>query len=711
MQQILQNLGSGETLLAEVPRPLVRAGHLLIRTEVSLVSVGTEKMLIDFGKSGLLDKARKQPEKVKQVLAKVKTDGLFPTVDAVRSKLDQPIGLGYCNVGIVEEIGTGTDGFNVGDRVLSNGAHAEYVVVPQNLCAGVPDGVAPEKAVFTVVGSIGLQGIRLIEPTLGETVVVMGLGLIGLLSVELILAQGCRVIGIDFDSEKCAKAAEMGAIPVDLTKVSDPVSKVVDLCGGTGADAVLITASTKSNDPIHHACEMSRKRGRIVLVGVVGMQMDRADFYEKELSFQVSCSYGPGRYDPAYEQGGQDYPLPFVRWTEQRNFEAILGLMEAGRIDPEQLITSRHTIVNAVEAYEMVLEGKELGVLLEYPAPEADTSHAGTSSVVELPKRTNRTSGADVVIGAIGAGNFAGRVLLPALSKTDARLKLIASSAGVTGTHHGTKLGFEQSTTDTALVLDDKEVNAVVVTTRHDSHAELTLRGLRAGKAVFVEKPLCLFKEELAEIESLLVADPTARLMVGYNRRFAPLAEKMWELLEKEASPKSIVYTANAGAIPPDVWVHDRVTGGGRILGEACHFVDFCRKAVGFPIVEARMVSSPPTGGLELSDTAIISLRFEDGSIATVNYFANGHNSYPKETVEVFGGGKILRLDNFRTLTGFGFSGFRKKKVGGQDKGHIAGAKLFVESVKTGIFPIPLEEILEIQRVCLGLVEDGSYSA
>jgi len=668
-------------------------------------------MLIDFGKSGLLDKARKQPEKVKQVLAKVKTDGLFPTIDAVRSKLDQPIGLGYCNVGIVEEVGAGVDGFKVGDRVLSNGSHAEFVVVPKNLCAQVPEGVEPEKAVFTVVGSIGLQGIRLIEPTLGETVVVMGLGLIGLLSVELLIAQGCRVIGIDLDSEKCAKAGELGAIQIDLNKVSDPVAKVAELCGGPGADAVLITASTKSNDPIHHACEMSRKRGRIVLVGVVGMEMNRADFYEKELSFQVSCSYGPGRYDSAYEQGGQDYPLPFVRWTEQRNFEAILGLMEAGRIDPISMITSRHAIANAVEAYEKVLAGKELGVLLEYPSPSVDDSEAGQASVVDLPKRTERKAGGEVVIGAIGAGNFAGRVLLPALAKTDARLKLIASNAGVTGTHHGTKLGFEQSTTDTAAVFDDDEVNAVVITTRHDSHANMTLQALKAGKAVFVEKPLCLFEEELTDIEAALRADSDAKLMVGYNRRFAPLAEKMWELLEKEASPKAIVYTANAGAIPPDVWVHDRQTGGGRILGEACHFIDFCRKAVGAPIIEAKMVASPPTGGLDMSDTAVISLRFEDGSIATVNYFANGHNSYPKETVEVFGGGKILRLDNFRTLTGFGFSGFKKKKVGGLDKGHLAGVNLFVDSVKTGELPIPLEEILEIQRVCLGLVESGGFTA
>jgi predicted dehydrogenase/threonine dehydrogenase-like Zn-dependent dehydrogenase len=695
MKQILQSLKTGATEVADVPCPAVGRGKLLIGTSRTLVSAGTERMMIEFGKAGWIDKARQQPDKVRMVLDKIRTDGLMPTVDAVFNKLDQPLPLGYCNTGRVLEVGTGVTAFAAGDRVISNGKHAEAVSVPVNLCAKVPDSVSDDEAAFTVVCAIGLQGIRLVQPTLGEAVVVTGLGLIGLVTVQLLRAQGCRVLGLDFDADKLALAKTMGAEVVNLAAGEDPVAAAQRFSRGRGVDAVLITASTKSNEPVHQAAQMCRKRGRIVLVGVTGLELSRADFFEKELSFQVSCSYGPGRYDPSYEEKGNDYPVGFVRWTEQRNFEAVLDMMADGRLDVKPLISHRFTILDAEQAYALVGgAGPSLGILLEYPQDEK-SALAVRRQTVDLPVATAPASACSV--GVIGSGNYATAVLIPAFKLAGARLKVVASSAGVSGLHAGRKFGFEQTTTDTAGVLRDAAVNTVVITTRHDSHAALVIEALQAGKHVFVEKPLCLTLDELAAIE-VAAGGSASRLMVGFNRRFAPQVQRIKQLLAGAGGPKAFVMTVNAGAIPAEHWTQDSAVGGGRVIGEACHFIDLLRFLAGTPIVEWRRMDMASA----TKDTLSLQLAFADGSIGTVHYFANGPKSFPKERLEVFAGGRALQLDNFRKLTGFGWPGFGKMNLWRQDKGQKACAAAFVRTVEAGgAAPIPLDELIEVARVTI----------
>ena len=443
MKQILQSLENGDTVLEEVPCPRVKAGHLLIRTTTSLVSAGTEKMLVDFGKANLIDKARQQPDKVKMVLDKVKTDGLAPTIEAVRSKMAQPLPLGYCNVGEVIEVGAGVEGFEVGDRVVSNGKHAEVVCVPTNLCAKIPDSVDDEAAAFTVIGAIALQGIRLVNPTLGESIVVTGLGLIGLVTVQLLRANGCRVLGLDYDPEKLAMARKLGAETVDLSSGEDPIGTAHAFSRGRGVDAVLVTASTKSSEPMSQAATMCRKRGRVVLVGVVGLELSRADFFEKEITFQVSCSYGAGRYDPQYEEGGQDYPIGYVRWTEQRNFEAILDMLDANNIDVQPLVSHRFTLEQTKEAYDLVGGGgQSLGILLQYPDVQEKTLDDLRKQTVKLVESDQTQAVDKVSVGFIGSGNYATQVLIPAFKNTKANMVSVASSAGISGVHAGKKNNF-----------------------------------------------------------------------------------------------------------------------------------------------------------------------------------------------------------------------------------------------------------------------------
>lgn len=702
MKQILQNLGTGVTLLADVPSPRNRSTSLLIQTYSSLVSIGTEKMLMEFGKANIIDKARQQPDKVRMVLNKIRTDGLFSTIDAVKSKLDQPIPLGYCNAGTVIEVGSEVTGFSVGDRVISNGPHAEYVSVPVNLCARIPDSVSFDEAAFTVVGSIGLQGIRLAEPTLGESFVVTGLGLIGLLCVQLLRAHGCRVLGIDFDSNKCARARDFGADTVDLSKGEDPLSAATIFSKGRGVDGVLITASTKSNEPVSQAARMCRKRGRIVLVGVVGLELSRSEFYEKELTFQVSCSYGPGRYDPEYEQKGFDYPFGLVRWTENRNFEAMLDMMADRRVDVASLITHRFPLDEALAGYAEVSKGGALGVLIEYDVQPSQLQ-SGRTIVLSPPVGTRPAE--NVVVGAIGAGNFAGQVLLPALAKTGARLKSIASSIGVSGAHFGKKFSFEQTTTDVVTIFTDSDINTVLITTRHDSHAGFVCAALRAGKHLFVEKPLALNEQEIESIvsayEEAVRLGNTPLLMVGFNRRFAPHVTKMKTLLDAVREPKTMIMTVNAGSIPPEHWVHDPKAGGGRIIGEGCHFIDLLRFLVGHPIVsvQSAMIGDAP-GVITREDKMTFTLLFQDGSLGTVHYFANGSKEFPKERLDVFCAGRVLQLDNFKTMTGYGWPGFKKMSLWSQDKGHGAEMVAFIDAVRRGGPPlIPFEELVEVARV------------
>lgn len=710
MRQILQNLKTGATEVEEVPCPAVRRGHLLIRSTRTLVSVGTERMLVEFGKANLIDKARQQPDKVRMVLDKIKTDGLAPTLEAVFNKLDQPLPLGYCNVGVVMEVGSGVTEFAVGDRVVSNGKHAEAVCVPVNLCAKVPQDVADEEAAFTVLGAIALQGIRLVQPTLGEAVVVTGLGLIGLVTVQLLRAHGCRVLGIDFDAEKLALAKQLGAEVVNLRAGEDPVAAANAFSRGRGVDAVIITASTKSNEPVHQAALMCRKRGRIVLVGVTGLELSRADFYEKELTFQVSCSYGPGRYDPDYEEKGQDYPVGFVRWTEQRNFEAVLDMMADGRLDVKPLVSHRFDVENAAGAYELVGgAAPSLGILLQYPMPHQKSETELRVNTVRLTPPTMQQEG--VSLAFVGSGNYGTAVLIPAFKKAGARLKVVASNGGVSGLHAGRKFGFEKTTTDTASVFSDPAVDAVVISTRHDSHARLVCQALDAGKNVFVEKPLCLTLEELGEIERAYARrndqERPPLLMVGFNRRFSPHVQRMKALLNGVKEPKVFVMTVNAGAIAPNHWTQDAAVGGGRIIGEACHFVDLLRFLAGAPITAAQAVCIGTVPGMAVvEDKVSITLTFADGSLGTVLYLANGHKSFPKERLEVFAGGRILQLDNFRKMSGFGWPGFGKLNLWRQDKGQRACAQAFVSAIEAGSeSPIPFDEVMAVSRAVIEIAE------
>lgn len=702
MKQLLQNLKTGSTEVAEVPVPGIGRGQLLVSTSCSLVSAGTERMLVEFGKAGWIEKARQQPDKVRMVLDKIKTDGLMPTFEAVFNKLDQPLPLGYCNVGRVAAIGSGVMGFEAGERVISNGKHAEVVSVPINLCAKVPDGVSDEEAAFTVLGAIALQGIRLVQPTLGETVVVTGLGLIGLLTVQLLRAHGCRVLGLDFDKAKLKLAQQFGAEVVDLAAGQDPVKAAELYSRGRGVDAVIVSAATKSSEPMHQAALMCRKRGRIVLVGVTGLELSRDDFFKKELTFQVSASYGPGRYDPSYEEKGQDYPVGFVRWTEQRNFEAVLDMMADGRLDVKPLISHRFPIEEAEKAYELVGGARQsLGILLAYPGMDI-TSVGRTVSLAQFPHPQGER-GVKVSASFIGSGNYATAVLIPAFKLTGAGLRCVASSSGVSGVHAGRKFGFEETTTDTGSLFTDSLTNTLVVTTRHDSHACFVKQALQAGKHVFVEKPLCLKLEELADIESLFanMASPPI-LMVGFNRRFAPQVQRMKQLLAGVSGPKAFVMTVNAGAIPADHWTQDKEVGGGRIVGEACHFIDLLRFLADAPIVSHQRM----TMDLATQDTVSLQFSFADGSIGTVNYFTNGSKAFPKERLEVFAEGRVLQLDNFRKLTGFGWPGFSKMNLWRQDKGQTACVQAFVNAVQEGLpSPIPAAEIFEISRISIEVAQ------
>lgn len=656
-------------------------------------------MLVDFGKSGLIAKARSQPEKVRQVLDKVATDGLMTTVDAVRSKLGEPIPLGYCNVGIVRN--SGSCQFREGVRVVSNGPHADVVCVPTNLCAKVPEGVSDEAAAFTVVASIGLQGIRLAQPTLGEAFVVTGVGLIGLLTLQMLRAQGCRVLAIDFDPAKLRLAQQFGAQVCNPGAGEDPVAAGMTFSRGVGVDGVIVTASTKATDPITQAARMSRKRGRIVLVGVTGLELNRADFYEKELTFQVSCSYGPGRYDPLYEDAGHDYPVGFVRWTEQRNFEAVLDMLDSGALDVAPLISHRVPFEDAPRAYDILSNDKTaLGIVLTYQHA-IEPRHI---SKVALPSSRTETSD-QAVVGFVGAGNYASRMLIPAFKAGGATLQSISSAGGTNAVVHGRKAGFAEATSATDALIADPRINTIAIATRHNSHARFAVQALQAGKHVFVEKPLALTLEELEQVRSAF-AESGQQLMVGFNRRFAPQIQTMRKLLGSVCAPKSFVMVMNAGSIPADHWTQDPRVGGGRIVGEACHYIDLMRFLAGSPIVsvQARCMGENDAE-VVVEDKATITLAFEDGSLGTIHYYANGGASFPKERVEVFAAGRTLQLDNFLKLRAFNWPGFRKQSLWRQNKGQVACVAAFLQAVKTGAPAIPPAELFEVAKVTLEVAE------
>lgn len=705
MKQILQNLKSGETIVEEVPAPLARRGALRIATTTTLVSAGTERMLVEFARGSLISKARQQPEKVRQTLEKVRTDGLLATVEAVTSKLDEPMALGYCNVGRVTDAG-GVPGFSVGDRVVSNGKHAEIVVVPGNLCARIPDAVSDDHAAFTVLGAIALQGIRLAQPTMGEAFVVSGLGLIGLMAVQLLLANGCRVLGVDTNPDRLELARSFGAETCDLSTGKDPVAAAEAFSRGRGVDGVLLTLASSSDEPVSQAARMCRKRGRVVLVGVTGLKLNRSDFFEKEISFQVSCSYGPGRYDPTYEEKGQDYPVGFVRWTEQRNFEAVLDQLASGALNVAPLISHRIPIAEAARAYDMLATGDSgLGLLLDYQDAAAPASAKESGATIDLGASASFAAGTPRV-SFIGAGNYGGRVLVKAFKAAGAALHAIVSSTGVSAMHNGRKFGFQHASSDSATAISDPGADVICIATRHDSHAGLVLAALEAGKHVFVEKPLALREEDVDRIEA---AAPGKVVAVGFNRRFAPMVVRIKQLLGSVAVPKAFVMTVNAGQIPASHWTQDPQVGGGRLAGEACHFIDLLRHLAGAPVVRQEVVAVKPSGDQALSDIATISLSFADGSVGTINYLANGHKGHPKERLEVYCGGRVLVLDNFRKLSGHGWPGFSSMKSFRQDKGQGDFAKAFLAAVRgEAPPPIPLDELIEVSRLSIRAAEQAA---
>ena len=681
MRQVVQNIRNGQLRVVDSPGPAVQAGQLLVANRCSIISAGTEKMARDLARKSLLNKARQRPDHVRRVIEKVRNEGLMETVRQVRDKLDQPMTMGYSSAGIVLACGHGVHEFQPGDRVASNAPHAEVVTVPKRLVGRIPDEVDYDQAAFAVLGAIAMQGVRLSRTTIGETAFVIGLGLIGQLTVSLLKSAGVRVIATDLESSKCELALKMGA---DVARPRFSAQEVESLTGELGADSVLITASTSSNEPIDLAAATVRQKGRVVLVGVVGLELDRRPFYFKEAEFVVSCSYGPGRYDPLYEEQGQDYPASYVRWTEQRNIQSVLDLMATGQLDVSPLVSHRFAIDDAEQAYDLIENGTEpyLGILLQYPE-----STEGPKQQIHLTSARPHVEG-DVGIGCLGAGNFARAVLLPKLcSLPRVRPEVICSAGGLSATTTGEKYGFRSATTDEANLLNDEKVHALIVATRHDQHARQVIAGLRAGKHVFVEKPLCLTLEKLAEIEQVLLDTNNNRrqIMVGFNRRFSPAAQAVRAFYEQAVEPLTVSIRFNAGAIPADHWVQDENIGGGRIVGEACHAIDLATYLTGSVVtrVFAESIGSQ-TAPQITDDQCFVTLRHANGSVSNVAYLAGGDRACPKERIEVFGGGKTAIIDDFRLAECW--SGGRRKRLwrGKQDKGHTAELASFVDAIVSG---------------------------
>lgn len=687
MKQLIQDLKSGKTYLEDVPVPTVRPGYVLIKNHVSLVSPGTEKMLVDFGRASYIEKARQQPEKVKQVIHKIKSDGLRPTVDAVFRKLNEPMPLGYSAAGEVVAVGKGITNIAVGDRLISNGHHSEYVCVPEHLTAKIPEHVSYEEAAFTVLAAIALQGIRLIQPELGHTIVVTGLGLIGLLACQLLQANGCQVIAFDIDPSRVDLAKKLG---VDAHAAMDPVSLLYAKTNGIGADAVLITASSSSDQIISQAAQMCRQRGKIVLLGVVGLDINRSDFYEKEISFQVSCSYGPGRYQSSYEDKGMDYPIGFVRWTEQRNFQAVLNIIAQGKLQLKDLITSTEKFEN----YQVVYDNLSQSI--------ASILHYDISKIAQSTIQYDQTTlaGSKGIIGIIGAGNFTNAVVCPLLAKAKAKIKYIVSADGLNAARLAKKHSIAHASSSFETVIADQDVDAVVITTRHNLHAQQVIAALEHDKHVFVEKPLCLHRTELDAIRKAHHASQSS-LTVGFNRRFAPLVQSV--KTELSQGPMNIIMTINAGELPSDHWTKDPDVGGGRLLGEVCHFVDLAIYLTD-NYVERVLMSHAQS-----SDNIILNLEFKNKSTCAIHYFPTGHKSLSKEKIEVHQIGKSMILDNFKSLTYYGINKSKQNKS--QNKGHAEQFKQFKQMIESGgELIIPIKEIIHTSQVLFSAIESAQQT-
>jgi len=697
MKQIVQNLKSGKTILEEVPVPKVSKNYVLIKTSKSLVSLGTEKMLIEFSKANYFQKIKKQPEKFKLVLNKIKTDGIKSTINAVFNKLNTPLPLGYCNVGIVEEVGENVIDIKVGDRVVSNGGHAEYVLVSKNLLSKVPKDVSDDEAVFTVIGSIGLQGIRLLKPTFGETFVVIGLGLIGLISSELLISNGCNVIAFDYDSKKVDLAKKKGINALNLSKEIDlnQINYVIKNTNGVGADGVLICASSKKNDIISNSARMCRKRGRIILIGVIGLDINREDFYNKEISFQVSCSYGPGRYDDNYENKGIDYPIGYVRWTEKRNFEAILNAISNKTLNVSPLITEKLKFEEFDKIYSKISSSNSIASIFEYNPLKRIIRNIKINEKIFDKKKS--------IIGLIGSGNFTSSIILPNLKKLNANIKYLCSSKGLSSTTLAKKYNIANSTSDYNMILNDSDIDLVFITTRHDSHAELVIKAIKSNKNIFVEKPLAISSKQLNDIINAYQKSKS-KVLVGYNRRFSNFSKIIKNLIGNTNSPINIIANMNAGRLPIDSWINDLDIGGGRIVGEACHLIDLCNYFTN-DIVSEVCMNSLENHSKKNTENASILLKYNNGSNAVINYFSNGSKLYSKERIELYFDDKTIILDNWKKLNAYGFNSLSSKSSS-QDKGHYNQFKELISNQVNGDDPlISFEDLINSSKVSFAAIK------
>ena len=702
MKQLLQNIKDGKTIVEDVPIPTPREGQALVKVSSSLVSAGTERMVVEFAEKSYIGKARSRPDLVKQTLDKAKREGIKPTVQAVFNRLDQPMGLGYSTAGTIVALGKNMQGFKVGQRVACAGGgyatHAEYNVVPRNLLTPLPKNVDFESAAFTTLGAIALHGFRLAEPQLGENVAVIGLGLLGLLTIQLAAAAGCNVLGIDIDPKRVKLASSLGIQAVTRPQAE---ATAVAFTANRGFDSIIICADTPSNDPVELAGVIARDRAKVVATGAVGLNFPRKVYYEKEISFINSRSYGPGRYDLNYEENGQDYPIGYVRWTEGRNFQAVVDLMASGKLNVAPLISHRFDIEEGVKAYEVITGKKKepfLGVLLTYPDRKMKEERK-----VEFPSIVHRPSSI-VKLGVLGAGLFANSTLLPILKNTkDFELVGIASSGGLHAQHSGKKFGFQYATSSEDEIINDPKINTVAILTRHDTHAEIVIKALKAGKHVFVEKPLANNEKQLTQITKALSTNHSL-LTVGFNRRFAPLIQNLKSQIVNRTEPLHAHYRVNAGFIPANHWTQDEAIGGGRIIGEACHFIDVLTYLVGALPVKVSAYALPNNGKYR-EDNVSMTFTFADGSIGVVDYLANGDKSLPKERLEVFCGGMVAVLDDYVSLTTVK-DGQKKDERIAQDKGWRAEMAAFAESVRAGKEPpIPYEQIMAVTKSTFAAVE------
>ena len=711
MKQVVQNYRTGELAVEDLPPPSLRPGGVLVQTAYSLISAGTERTIVETAQSSIVGKARERPDLVRQVFDTFRREGLRATYEKVKAKLNQIKSLGYSASGVVIGVGSEAGEFRVGDRVACAGAgyasHAEVIYVPKNLCVKVPEKASLESACYTTVGAIAMQGIRQADARLGEVVAVIGLGLVGQLAVQILKAAGCLVVGIDIDRRACELAKKSGADLI-ASDAASARSACADLAEGRGADCVLITAGTKSNEPVELAGELARDRAKVVIVGLVGMDVPRHSYYAKELELKLSRSYGPGRYDSQYEEKGTDYPIGYVRWTERRNMESFLRLVAAGEINTGLLTTHRFTVSKASDAYNLILgKGGEryCGVVLEYPEAERTVPGQFAASPVR------RLAADELSVSFIGAGSFARGVLLPIVRRSPkVRLAVVATATGISAKNSAEQYGFAQSTTDAEQALGG-ESQCVFIATRHDSHAALAAEALRRGKAVFVEKPLATSAEGLRDVVAAALGSG-GFLMVGYNRRFAPLAKEIKNRMSG-TGPRTIIYRVNAGQLPPDHWALDATEGGGRVIGEVCHFVDFAQfmtDALPARVSAARVDQG--AGGLYTDDSIAITMSMTDGSVATIIYTASGDTSVAKEHVEIFADRSVAVIEDFKT--GYFIKAGKKTRLGGggQDKGHAGEIESFLASARgRAAPPFTLESLVATSLTCFAALEAARESS